>query len=104
MTRVRRVGPLSLAKILGIVYAGLGFIVGACISVVAIVGTTMGFAMHGGARPIVGLLFGAGAVIVLPLLYGLLGFVVGAIAGGLYNLAARAVGGIELDLEPRTSV
>jgi hypothetical protein len=35
----------------------------------------------------------------MPLLYGLLGLVVGAISAGLYNLFARLVGGLVVELE-----
>ena len=100
MTRIVRVGPLSLAKMMGIVYAGIGLIVGALVSVVAVLGTAIGLAQRGGGSALLGLGVGAGAVILLPLLYGLLGFLVGAIAGGLYTLAARTVGGIEVELRP----
>ena len=44
-------------------------------------------------------------LIVLPALYGSLGFLVAVIAAWLYNLAAGAIGGIELEVkEPRRSV
>lgn len=100
MMRIARVAPLSLAKMLGIVYAGIGLLVGAIVSVIAVLGFAAGFAQRGAGSPLFGLLFGAGAVVLLPLFYGLLGLLVGAVAGALYNLAARAVGGIEIDLEP----
>jgi hypothetical protein len=99
MTRVKRIGPLSLAKVMGLVYAGLGLIVGAIMSLVAVLGAAVGFAHRGGGVPMLGVLFGAGAVILLPIFYGLLGFVCGAIGAWIYNLAAGAVGGLELDLE-----
>jgi uncharacterized membrane protein YdjX (TVP38/TMEM64 family) len=34
---------------------------------------------------------------VFPILYGILGFILGLIMGGLYNLVAAMVGGIELE-------
>jgi hypothetical protein len=45
------------------------------------------------------LLFGAGSVIFLPIFYGILGFVLGLITALLYNLVARLVGGIQIELE-----
>ena len=39
------------------------------------------------------------ALIGMPLLFGVFGFVAGAMGALLYNLAAKWVGGIELDLE-----
>ena len=46
--------------------------------------------------------FGAGAVIALPNFYGIMGFVGGIIMAAIYNFVAGIVGGLELDLEPRT--
>lgn len=99
MTRVKRIGPLSLAKVMGLVYGGLGLIVGAVVSLVAVLGAAVGFSHRAGGATFVGLLFGAGAVILLPIFYGLLGFVCGAVGAWIYNLAAGAVGGLELELE-----
>lgn len=46
-----------------------------------------------------GILFGVGAIIILPIVYGLLGFVGGAIVAWIYNIAARLIGGIELEIK-----
>jgi hypothetical protein len=43
--------------------------------------------------------FGVGAVVVLPVFYGLMGFVGGLLSSALYNLVARTVGGVELEVE-----
>lgn len=51
-----------------------------------------------------GLLFGVGSVIFLPIFYGVLGFVFGLLTALLYNLVARFVGGIEVEVEPRNVV
>lgn len=40
-------------------------------------------------------------MILLPLLYGLLGFVFGLIAALLYNVVARLVGSLEIEVEQR---
>ena len=44
------------------------------------------------------MLFGAGAVVILPIVYGCIGFVGGLIMAPLYNLVAKVVGGIEVEL------
>lgn len=92
---VRRIGPLSLAKIAGLLYGLMGLLFGAVISLFSLVGGAfasddMGFA---------GFLFGAAAVIVLPIFYGVLGFVMSLIGAALYNLAAGWIGGVELDVK-----
>jgi hypothetical protein len=42
-------------------------------------------------------------VLLIPVIYGLLGFVFTAIACALYNVAAKWVGGIEIDMGPLTA-
>jgi hypothetical protein len=73
--------------------------VGAIVSLVVVLGAASGFLQRGGGSPLIGLLFGAGAVIALPIFYGVLGFICGAVAAWIYNLAAKGAGGIELDLQ-----
>ena len=94
---VRRIGVISLAKIQGALYALLGLIIGAFVSLFAALGAALMSA--GGQTPAshFGMLFGAGSIIVFPILYGVIGFVAGLIIGGLYNLLAGLVGGIELE-------
>jgi hypothetical protein len=92
---VRRVGPLSVAKISGVLYAIFGLIGGAFISLFSVVGSA--FAPDNAGLP--GMLFGIGAIILLPIVYGLLGFIFSLIGAALYNLIAGWVGGIELDLQ-----
>lgn len=41
-------------------------------------------------------------MIALPNFYGIMGFVGGIIMAAIYNFVAGIVGGLELDLEPRT--
>ena len=93
---VQRVGPLSFAKIAGILYALVGLLLGAMISVVSILSSTF---MPNEGSGSAGMLFGAAAVVALPIFYGVLGFVMSLIAAALYNLVAHWVGGIELDLQ-----
>jgi len=93
---VKRIGPLSLAKISATLYALIGLIIGACISAVSMIG---GALVRWVRRRQMGLTFGAAAVILLPLLYGGMGFVGSLIGASLFNLAAGWVGGIELETQ-----
>jgi hypothetical protein len=93
---VRRVGPMSFAKISGALYALMGLIFGGIVSLISIVGGAMSPDDSGG---MFGMLFGAAAIIVLPIFYGVLGFITSLIAAALYNMLASAVGGVELDLQ-----
>jgi hypothetical protein len=92
---VRRLGPLSFAKVSGVLYALMGLIVGAFISLISMAG---GAFMPKGAGS-AGMLFGAAAIIALPIFYGVLGFVMSLIGAALYNLVAGWVGGVEIDTE-----
>ena len=96
---IKRVSPMSAAKIGGTLGAVIGLLIGACFSLIAL---TFGRAMAaaddeaaGGA--FAGMLLGAGAIIVVPIFYGVFMFVMGALYAALYNVTAKFVGGLEID-------
>src|SRR5450432_2531659 len=99
---IKRVGPVSCAKVMGTIYAALGLLIGALFSLIAV----LGLAISGGQQsmdakaisPMLGAAMGAGAIIVFPILYGCLGFVFALIGAWLYNMVASKVGGIEVDI------
>jgi hypothetical protein len=94
---IRRVGPLSVAKIAGVLYALIGVFIGAIFSLVA-----MGGAFASSDSPYPGFLpaiFGVAGIFILPILYGCFGFVGSLITAWLYNMLAGAVGGVELDIQ-----
>ena len=96
---LRRIGILSCGKILGIVYAVIGLIVGGIISLVALFGGFANAVSSEAAAPaLVGLLLGAGAVVFAPIVYGVMGFIGGIIGAAAYNLGAKVAGGLELEL------
>ncbi len=95
---IKRIGPLSLAKISGTLYALLGLFAGAIFSMIAMVG---GFGADSSERSGFGVLIGAGAIVLFPILYGAVGFVVSLLAALLYNALAGFVGGIEIDVSER---
>jgi len=90
---VKRIGPMSLAKISAALYALIGLIIGAIVSAASMIGGALG----GSEAGMIAMVFGAAAVILLPLLYGCMGFVGALIGASLFNLAAGWVGGIELE-------
>jgi hypothetical protein len=94
---INRVGPLSAAKIAGALYAILGLIFGAIISVIALGGGMAANSDEPGAAAM-GAIFGAGAVILLPLFYGALGFLMTLLMAALFNMTARMVGGVQIDV------
>ena len=95
---IKSVRVLSLGKILGSIYGGLGLIFGVILAVVSLFG--VGPVADGGGPPqaLLNIFVGGGAVIALPLVYGIFGFIGGLIVGTIYNFVARIVGGLELEV------
>lgn len=91
---IRRVGPLSCAKVAGLLYLILGFIFGALISLFALGGS---FAADQGAGTLGSMVFGAGAIVILPICYAFFGFVMTLIMASLFNVVVGITGGIEVD-------
>ena len=92
---IKRVAPLSLAKVSAALYALLGLIFGACISLISMAGSAFAPKELGGMS----MLFGVGAIVALPIFYGILGFIFSLIGAALYNLIASWVGGVEIDVQ-----
>jgi hypothetical protein len=98
MYSLSSVEVLSCAKITGALYGWLGLIF-------------LPFLLLGGFGS---LLFGQGSAssssgivmlliaILAPIVYGVMGFVMGAFTAWVYNLVARRIGGIRLELKPMT--
>jgi hypothetical protein len=99
--RIRRVDPISAAKVGGVLYAALGLVIGACVSLVVMgIGGVAAMSDEGSnAAPFVGMLFGAGSIVILPIFYGVIGAIGMLLTALLYNLAAKVVGGIEIEVQ-----
>ena len=93
---IKRVGPLSCAKVAGLLYAALGAIVGVFVALFSLAGA---FASDSSGGAGLGALLGVGAIVIAPVFYGCLGFVFALIAAALYNVVAGFTGGVELDVE-----
>lgn len=90
--RIRRVDPLQVAKVLGVLYTIMGLLL------VPIFLFVSG-AVPGEAADTVGFPFGVGFALIMPVFYGIFGFIFTLIAAALYNFVAGFVGGIEVDLD-----
>ena len=93
---IKRVAPFSCAKVMGTLYAVLGLLIGAGVSLVALAG---GFGSDRAGMPGLGAMIGVGAIVFFPLFYGCIGFIGALIGTSLYNLVAGRVGGIELEVQ-----
>ena len=92
---ITRVGPLSVAKIAGLLGVVIGLIAGGFFSLFSLAGAAIGGGGDDGAM--FGALFGVGAIILFPIFYGCMAFVMTLIQAALFNLAAGMVGGIEIE-------
>jgi hypothetical protein len=95
MHKIRSVGVLSVAKIMGAMYALIGLIVMPIFLLVGVMGS-----MAGGSDNPFGAIGAFAVGILAPVLYGGMGFVGGAIMAFLYNLMAKWLGGIEVQVQP----
>jgi len=97
---IKRIGVLSLGKLLGLLYAGIGLLFGILYALFSVVGGGAMMAMGGGEGAMGGgMLMGLGlaAVVMLPIFYGVLGFISGLLSAFLFNLAAKYTGGLEIE-------
>ncbi len=84
--KVRRIAPVQLGKIMAVVYA--------LFSIVAIPFMLIAVSLSSETSG-PGLIF----VIIMPVLYIIFGFIGGIIGAFIYNLSAKWVGGIEIEIE-----
>jgi hypothetical protein len=96
---IKRVQPLSAAKIQGILGVCVGLLAGAMFSLFGLIAGSIAAGADESGGALAGMLFGVGAIIVLPIFYGVLGFIGGAIGAFIYNMAAGWVGGLEIDTQ-----
>lgn len=96
---IKRIEPISLGKILGVLYAIGGVIVGLLFALASMVIPGFANAPEEQAFPGWALFFGVGAVVFLPIFYGVLGFVGGIIGAALYNGLSKFVGGVVIQVE-----
>ena len=96
---VKRVGPLSIAKVAAILYAIIGLVYGGLFSLFGMAGALAGGGEQSGLGAGIMGIVGVGAIVMLPILFACLGFVGFLIGALLYNLVAGMVGGVEVDLQ-----
>ena len=92
---VKRIAPLQAGKILGIVYGAMGLLFMPFFLLMSVIASRLPHA-EGAALPFI---FGVGFAIAAPVFYGVMGFLVGVIGAAIYNLVARWVGGLEVEVE-----
>ena len=93
MRTIQSVGVLSAAKILALIQGSLGLIFMPFFILFAALGMAAG-----GKASVFGGVAGMVLAVLIPILYAALGFITGAIGSLLYNLFAKWVGGIEIEV------
>jgi len=101
--RVNKMGVLSVAKIQAVIGLVVGLIIGVIYAAIILIYTLVGASLVGNdARLAVGgggIVFAIIALIGFPIMYTIIGFVGGAIGALVYNVCARMLGGIEMEVE-----
>jgi hypothetical protein len=98
MKTITKFDPLSVMKISAIAYGLMGLLEGALMSVIF---SVVRFANPGG-RPMppgFNALFGGFAIIIFPIVFAVIGAIFAGIGAAIYNVAARYVGGIQVEVE-----
>lgn len=99
---IKRIDPVSVAKIAAVIYAVIGFLIGGIFSLLAVFGLALTGSQNpygsGTMSPLIGGAIGIGAVIVSPILYGIMGFIFALIGAWIYNMVAASVGGIQIEV------
>jgi hypothetical protein len=92
--RIKRFAPLQLGKMMGICYGIMGLLFCPIFLLMALMSP------HLPPQQRVGVMaFGTGFAIAMPFIYAIMGFVGGIVSAFVYNLIARWVGGVEVEVE-----
>ena len=94
MAVLKRIDPASAFKVGLATYALVGLIAGVFCGVIALAGISPGPHARMPWAGSLGLL----AVVVCPIVYGLVGGIAAVVSALIYNLAARSVGGLSVEI------
>lgn len=92
--RLKRIAPLQLGKMAACLYGAMGLIAVPIFLIMSAVMAQMPAPQRG-----IFALVGVGFAFALPFLYAAMGFIVGVIGAAIYNLLAKWIGGIEVEVE-----
>jgi hypothetical protein len=92
--KIKRIAPVQLGKMLALLYGIMGLIFVPIILIMSAVSSQMPAEQRGGMMGV-----GVGFALAAPFMYAAMGFVVGALGALVYNLVAKWIGGIEVEVE-----
>ena len=94
--RIKSVTPLQYGKMSAAIFGALGLVLFPFILIATVIPAIMS---RGDTSVPVLVLTAVFVAVLCPVVYGLMGFLMGVIGAWLYNLMARWLGGIEIELE-----
>ena len=99
--QLRSIGAASCAKVFAVLYGILGLVIGAGFSLFFMIGAFIGsqaLPSEMSAKGGLGILLGIGGLIFFPICYAVIGAIGGLIMSALYNVVAKYVGGVEVEI------
>jgi hypothetical protein len=96
--KIKKFEPLSVMRISAIGYGAMGLLEGAIFSVMFSMIPMMD-PQHQTMPRWTGMLFGGFAIVLFPILFAIMGAIAGGLGAVIYNVSARFVGGIVVEVE-----
>lgn len=92
--RIKRIAPLQLGKMLAVLYGIMGLLFMPIFLIMSLVSTQLPAGQRSGMMAL-----GMGFALFMPVMYAVMGFVLGALGALIYNVVAKWIGGIEVEVE-----
>ena len=100
MRKVKSVGVFSVAKMTAAITACVSLIFVPFMLIAVLLGGLGAASDSNNPFAAMGAVVGIIVVLLIPVIYGIVGFLAGLLQGFVYNLVAKRLGGIEIELEP----
>ncbi|MCP3683047.1 MAG: hypothetical protein GY861_10185 [bacterium] len=98
MQELKKIDPISAGKIYGIMMVIFGVLIGLIYALYFII---MGAVLSFGADSVTGItmiIIGVAIAVAAPVMYGIIGFLSGIIGAAIYNLVAKKIGGLKVEI------
>jgi len=100
VTRIKRIDPLQLGKMLAVIYGLLSLIFVPFFLMFAAATMFSSPAHNGIPTPVmISAGFGLVMIIIMPIMYAVMGFIADVLGAFIYNVVAKWIGGIEMEFE-----
>ena len=100
LRRIKRIVPLSAAKMAAVIYGAMGVVVGFQLALATVLPTIKQARETGTglSAPMISVIVLA-VLIIAPLFYGLLGFIIRIVGAAIYDVVAGWFGGLQIQIE-----